>query len=140
MTLIIAGSRSIGPQKKEQDPTPEQWAIMDAAWIRFCSEHDLEGTFDIREVVSGMARGADLLGRCWANHAALSVKEMPADWEKHGKRAGHIRNSEMVNYTAERKGGLLAIWDGESSGTTNCIELAKAKGLAVTIYKVGVLR
>lgn len=54
----------------------------------------------------------------------LPYKEFPADWEAHGKRAGFIRNQQIVNY-ADR---VVAFWDGESKGTKSTIDMAlKAK-------------
>lgn len=68
-------------------------------------------------VVSGMARGADLLGRKYALGIGVQVYEFPADWDTHGKRAGFLRNQEM----AEFADGLLAFWDGQSRGTADMI-------------------
>lgn len=45
----------------------------------------------------------------------LKLTKFPADWEKFGKVAGHIRNKQM----AEEGDALLLIWDGESKGSAN---------------------
>ena len=55
----------------------------------------------------------------------------PADWDKHGKAAGPIRNAEM----AEVADALIAFWDGQSRGTANMISLAKSKGLSVAVVR-----
>ena len=39
-------------------------------------------------IVSGMARGADALGAKFARANGVQLYEFPADWDKHGKRAG----------------------------------------------------
>ena len=83
------------------------------------------------EIVSGSARGADALGERYAKEKGYSVKRFPAEWERYGKRAGPRRNEAMAEYAD----ALLAYWDGESRGTKNMIELAKASGLKVGVYQ-----
>jgi hypothetical protein len=58
----------------------------------------LDTFLGITEVVCGCAKGADSYGRMWAQQRSIPVKEFPADWDKHGKAAGHIRNAEMADY------------------------------------------
>lgn len=76
------------------------------------------GQFKIDEIVSGTARGADRLGEQYAADNNISVKQFPADWDTHGKAAGHIRNKQMAEYAD----ALIAVWDGKSKGTKNMIE------------------
>lgn len=70
------------------------------------------------EIVSGTARGADRLGEVYAYSKGYSVKRFPADWEKHGKAAGAIRNAEMADYCD----AAIIFWDQKSKGTKNIIE------------------
>lgn len=72
-------------------------------------------------IICGEARGADSLGKYYAKEHGIPVESFPADWEKHGKKAGYIRNKEM----AEHADALIAFWDGESRGTKNMIDLAR---------------
>jgi len=78
-------------------------------------------------IVSGGAKGADALGERFAKEHNLRIEVHPADWNKHGKAAGPIRNAEM----ADVADALIAFWDGESRGTKSMIELARLKGLSV---------
>ena len=78
-------------------------------------------------VLCGMAKGADRMGRLWAQKRGIPVEEYPARWLEHGKAAGMIRNRLM----AEKGEALVALWDGESRGTKNMIDLAYRKGLHV---------
>lgn len=82
-------------------------------------------------IVTGMARGADMLGREFA--LALNVKryEFPADWNQYGKRAGFIRNKQMGDFAD----GLLAFWDGESRGTKQMIEYMQSLNKPVHIVR-----
>lgn len=84
------------------------------------------------EIVCGMARGADLIGKEWAEEAGYPVKAFPADWDKHGRSAGYIRNKEMSEYADE----LIAYWDGKSNGTKNMIDLMQAARKPTTIIYV----
>jgi hypothetical protein len=81
-------------------------------------DHLTQNYTDI-EVVSGCARGADQLGERWADERGYPVKRFPADWHKHGKRAGYLRNEEMAGYATH----LVAFWDGRSRGTKHMIDL-----------------
>lgn len=73
--------------------------------------------YDIDIVVCGMAKGADTLGRAYAEKFKIGLKKFPADWIKFGKRAGILRNCHMGNYAD----GLIAFWDGKSKGTEHMI-------------------
>lgn len=90
------------------------------------------------EVVSGKEpKGADRLGEAWAYLNRIPVKPFPADWPKHGKAAGFIRNSEMARYAAQFDGSLLiAFWDGESRGTNHMIKEAERLNLYVHIARI----
>ena len=87
--------------------------------------------YEITEVVSGTAAGADYYGEVYALEKELPCTRFPADWKKHGNLAGRIRNREMADY-GER---LIAFWDGKSPGTRHMIKCAKARKLEVIIIK-----
>lgn len=114
MKIIVAGSRVI----------PNRDVVWDDLIQRVLMR-------DVEEIVSGMARGADRIGYEFAQHFKLPCKEFPADWDKHGRGAGYIRNKEMSEYADE----LIAYWDGKSNGTKNMIDLmAIAKKPTTIIY------
>lgn len=52
----------------------------------------------IVEIVSGKAKGADTLGEVYAKKHNIPVVEFPAEWDKYGKKAGYLRNTEMGKY------------------------------------------
>ena len=85
----------------------------------------------IGSVVSGHARGVDTLGEQFANENNLSLELYPANWNKFGKLAGRIRNTEM----AKDSEALLAIWDGKSPGTKHMIEIATRCKLDIFVYR-----
>jgi len=86
--------------------------------------------FDVTEVVSGGARGADELGERWARERDIPIKRFEADWDELGKRAGFVRNGEMVAYAE----ALVAFPLANSKGTANTIERATKAGLRVHVH------
>lgn len=72
------------------------------------------------EIVSGGARGVDTYAVTYAKQFELKTKVFPADWESNGKRAGFLRNAQIVDYSDI----LVAFWDGKSRGTKDSIDKA----------------
>ncbi|MEN6445544.1 MAG: SLOG family protein [Candidatus Cloacimonas sp.] len=116
MKVIIAGSRTI------TNPVALDSAISSAINILNIS---------ITEVVCGMAKGADELGRQWAIKHNIPVTEFHAAWTRYGKSAGKIRNAQMAEYADV----LIALWDGQSRGTEHMINKAKERNLKVYIHR-----
>lgn len=79
-------------------------------------------------VITGGAKDADSLAHslCKDTHETIV---MQADWNKHGKRAGYIRNQAMANVADT----LIAFWDGNSKGTKHMIDIMEAQGKKVII-------
>ena len=87
-------------------------------------------------LIHGGCRGADSIAELFAQQSKWNVIPMPAQWEKHGKQAGILRNVEMVNMAeALRNCGwdvvVLAFPLPGSRGTRHCMDAAKARGLRV---------
>ncbi len=87
-------------------------------------------------IVSGGARGADLLGERFAKEYGFKLMRFPADWKVYGKQAGPVRNRQMLNYAKEEQGALLAFWDGKSRGTKNMIDIAKDADIIIKIVPI----
>lgn len=75
-------------------------------------------------VVQGGARGGDEQAWLAAKKLNVPVTTLKADWRKHGKRAGYLRNITMLEMQPQY---VVALWDGVSRGTLHTIE--KAVGL-----------
>lgn len=90
------------------------------------------GHLNIKSIVSGMARGADMMGVKYANQNNLPVEEFYADWDKFGKSAGYKRNTKMLESKPDY---IIAFWDGQSKGTAHCISEARALGLTVWVER-----
>jgi hypothetical protein len=89
-----------------------------------------ESKFLITTIISGCASGVDTLGELYAFIHDIPVKKFPADWDKYGKKAGMVRNKIM----AENADALIAVWDGNSNGTRNMIDVATKNNLSVYVY------
>lgn len=83
-------------------------------------------------IISGMARGADMLGWKWAKENNVRVIECYAEWNTYGKRAGYMRNERMAALGTH----LLAFHNLTSRGTKHMIDIARGKGLKVKIVEV----
>lgn len=82
-------------------------------------------------IISGMARGADLLGAQYAWEHGIPLLEFPADWSRLGKRAGMLRNLQML----DAADAVVAFWDGQSKGTHHTITEAKRRGLPMRVVR-----
>lgn len=110
--VVVAGSRSFG-----QDAYSDvEDAIEDSG-------------FDPDVIVSGGAKGVDELGEQYGKNNAIPIHIIPADWETHGKSAGHKRNADMAEYGD----ALVAVWDGDSPGTKSMISKMHATGKPVYV-------
>ena len=80
-------------------------------------------------IISGGARGADTLAERYAKEANYKLEVFKADWTKHGKQAGFIRNGYIITAAD----AVVAFWDGTSRGTLDTINKAKALNLPLFI-------
>ncbi|MBR3881071.1 MAG: DUF2493 domain-containing protein [Mailhella sp.] len=85
---------------------------------------------EIESVISGGARGADALAVRFARKFGLPLEIVNADWETHGRKAGPLRNTEIVR----RADAVAAFWDGHSRGTRDSIAKARMAGKRIVIF------
>lgn len=83
-------------------------------------------------IIEGGARGADLLGKRFAEENNIECREYKADWNTYGKSGGYRRNSEMVNQLNEFDIAFI-FWDGKSKGTKHTIDLCNKKNIQTII-------
>ena len=82
---------------------------------------------DMTEIISGHARGADQMAEMYADERGIDVTIFPAEWNKHGRAAGFIRNKQMLD---EGQPDLVVAFPG-GRGTANMVDLAKKAGVSV---------
>lgn len=78
-------------------------------------------------VIHGGASGADALAKEWAQRHGINTIGYPADWAKHGKAAGPIRNAFMLEHA---KPDAVMAFDG-GRGTADMVKRAKGAGIPV---------
>lgn len=84
-------------------------------------------------IIDGMARGADSLGYACAVDLGCETERYPAEWEKHGKSAGPIRNHRMLQ---EGRPDLVLAFHSDlakSKGTKHMVEIAMKAGVEVIV-------
>ena len=79
----------------------------------------------VGQIISGGAIGVDTLARQWAKKHKIDYIEYPANWKVWGKKAGIVRNKEMVEHCDI----LISFWDGKSKGTLQTIQYAIKLGV-----------
>ncbi len=84
-----------------------------------------------REVIHGAAPGADRIAADIARLYLINARAFPADWAKHGKRAGILRNLAMLD---ERPDLVIAFQRGGSRGTQHTIDEARRRGIPVEVF------
>lgn len=78
-------------------------------------------------VISGGARGADANAIDWAIINWCPFREFKADWKTHGKKAGILRNIQMLR---EGRPDLVIAYPG-GAGTAHMVKIAKEAGIKV---------
>lgn len=112
MKVIVCGGRDFA-----------DWAKLKDRLMRL----RLEAPHDALTIIQGGAKGADAMAREWCAVYKVPYINYPADWEKHGKAAGPIRNKRMLD---DGQPDLVLAFPG-GRGTENMIAQAMLAGVAV---------
>lgn len=118
MNVAIVGSRTFADE-----------AIIERSLDR------LYGRYEGLTIVSGGARGADIIGERTAKRLGITTIVHLPEWEKFGKSAGFKRNDLIVR-DADM---VIAFFSPgpKSRGTANTVASAKVKGIPVHEYHEG---
>jgi len=83
-------------------------------------------------LIEGEARGADRLAREVGEELGFPVVPIPAEWDRHGKRAGIIRNAWMLLMEPDL---VIAFHENleESKGTGHMVRIARKVGVPVEV-------
>lgn len=121
MRVLITGSRT--------------WSHRQFIWEQFremLRRYDVD-PHDITIISGACPKGADIICESVAEAYGMTIERHPADWGRYGKRAGFIRNDEMVQTQADL---CLAFIRDNSAGATMCADLAEKAGiLTVRFYQ-----
>lgn len=139
MRVLVCGGRNfcslVGkPSQEWRDKYERDWLVLNTVMDKFCREHDLLYHDEYQmvdssklHIISGAAKGADTAIIDWCVVNWLPCTEYLADWKRYGKRAGPIRNQQMLD---EGKPDLVIAFPG-GTGTADMIRRSKAAGLQV---------
>jgi SLOG family YspA-like protein len=92
---------------------------------------EVQERYGIACVIEGGARGADYLAKLWAEGQGIPVIEMRANWNRYGKRAGHIRNGWMIEHG---KPDLIVAFPGGRGTEDMCAQTSAAGLVLITPY------
>lgn len=115
MIILVCGGRDYGKTLLEQDD-----------FFTVLHRIDMERGPIVR-VVTGGARGADSLAEYWAKGKNIDTATYPAEWGKYGKKAGPIRNRDMLKNEDIQ---LVVAFPG-GDGTADMVHAALTKGIEV---------
>jgi len=82
-------------------------------------------------VIHGGANGADACAGEWARKRSVECKVYHADWHKHGRAAGPIRNQKMLEHGSP---DVVIAFPG-GSGTADMMRRAHEAGIIVVEVK-----
>ena len=109
--ILVCGGRNLDPHK-----------------VAKTLEKNYSHMIDDIIVVHGGARGADEGADLFADKMGIEKDVFPADWKQYGKRAGLIRNREMLH---SRINVVVAFPGGK--GTQNMIDISNKAGKIVVM-------
>ncbi len=87
-------------------------------------------------IVHGGCKGVDIIVDMYSRKRGLPVIVYPAEWDKHGKAAGYIRNKRML---LEEKPDLVIAFHpalDKSKGTKHMIETANKANYRTMCIKI----
>jgi len=113
MKVLVSGGRDYSNKGKVYD-------VLD----RLHSQRPIE------VIVHGGSTGADALAHQWAEERGVLTSVYPANWKKHGRAAGPVRNRQMLE--EEYPHGVVTFAGGP--GTRNLINEAKKRELPIQSY------
>ena len=119
MKVLVCGGRTYGIELDDK-PMSQVWSeLFHMRWylyfLRSCDT-----------VIHGGARGADINAGVIAKSHGCAVVVVKAEWDKYGKRAGHLRNTAMLAH----KPDLVVAFPG-GAGTADMVRQATEAGCNV---------
>src|SRR6478735_4722343 len=99
----------------------------DRNWRDYWAIYDVLNRLDRSSVIiHGAARGADQMAGIIGKNLGFEVISVPAEWDKHGRAAGPIRNKKMLDMAPDL---VIAFHEDirNSKGTKNMLDIAVKK-------------
>lgn len=118
MRLLVTGSRTIADRR------------IIAQGLELARYDFYSGCFTLPfhdVLVHGDARGVDrVAASIWQEREWGTTEMHAAQWDRFGKRAGYLRNAQMVEAGADL---CVAFIENDSRGATMCADLAEQAGI-----------
>lgn len=129
MRVLICGSRSVAnPKYKSHSEVVSELQFIDRTLSTAYSKYHV--------IIQGEAPGADSAAKAWAWRNGVPTADFPADWKQYGKRAGFLRNTQMLE---EGKPDLVLAFTDQplalSKGTAMMVRIALDAGLTVHHFR-----
>lgn len=112
--VLITGSRNWSDKNRIDECIV--WELL------YCTLNDL----NLVIIHGDCPTGADAMAQAYCEDHGITTERYPADWNKHGKAAGPLRNQKMVDLGADR---CIAFLMEGSRGTKDCIRKAQDAGI-----------
>ena len=87
---------------------------------------------NIENIVSGGAKGADTLGEKFSKKYGLNIIIYKPNWNLHGKKAGILRNTDIV----EKSTHMIAFPSKYGKGTQDSIRKAENKKIPIKVLYI----
>lgn len=126
MRVLICGGRDLNPDLV--------WDWLEAHATEECA--DALGRaqhVQITHVIQGGATGADTGADRWARSSEIPVTCFRADWDRYGRQAGPLRNTQML---AEGRPDVVIALYPAGAGTADMVRKARAAGLPVVEARI----
>lgn len=120
MRVLVCGGRDYGKLQHEKLHLLAEMAALHAKH-RFAL------------VIEGGAAGADTGARLFGEIAGVPIQTFKADWLRYGKRAGPIRNQQMLD---EGRPDMVVAFPG-GAGTADMVRRARSAGIEVFLVERG---
>lgn len=122
--ILVCGGRRYGITMTDDGyfvPNRKQVATLNTYLDNMLSE------FPDMLIIHGEAKGADSLAKDWAKSRNIEQIGFPAQWNKYGKAAGFLRNTEMLEVG---KPDIVVAFPG-GTGTAMMCKIAAAADVEV---------
>lgn len=128
--ILVSGSRRYSDEYKLHSTLDN--VCLDRNWYKLLP-HTVSGLSKPEVIIiNGGANGADYLATTWASANDCKCIIFKADWDLYGKKAGAMRNTEML---VKGKPDLVVAFPLEGSiGTYDMIRKAKKAGVETLIF------
>jgi len=102
--------------------------------------NSLDEKYGIDAIIQGECpTGADAWARIWAKNHKIVLESFPADWDTYGKKAGPIRNQQMLE---EGDPDIICAFHydlANSRGTKDCVKRALKYGYTVFLNSLSIV-